>query len=209
MPDPKQSSAQPSAPDSGEAPEGPTAPAPDDNPFAAPPEGRPDQPWRPRHSDAGPTGPTGPTGPMGPFGPGQPPQQPAPRWDPTDPVQRRARYALLSGMWAFFFTLFHVPAMGLLLGSLAMYWGFSSLRAKPTPPAPGTPTPPVRPQTTPAVAGLLTAALALILTASTYAMQIAYKDFYVCRDDALTKSAALKCNDLLPPPLRDLMGVKP
>ncbi|MCB5911757.1 hypothetical protein [Streptomyces pinistramenti] len=53
------------------------------------------------------------------------------RWDPTDPAQRRARYALLAGMWAFFFVLFSLPEVSLLLGALAIYWGISSLRAKP------------------------------------------------------------------------------
>lgn len=243
MPDPNQSSStQPSAPEG------------DDNPFAAPPEGRPDQPWRPRRPDGGSGDPDGTGGPgaggpgsgdpsggpgsgtggwsgqgpghQGPdsrwsgYGPGQgpgrgpgdgrepsDPSQGPPRWDPTDPAQRRARYALLSGMWAFFFTLFGIPSMGLLLGSLAMYWGISSLRSGPTKPA--TPDgPAVRPLTTAAISGLLTAGLALVLTAGTYAMQLAYKDFYVCRDDALTKTAELKCNTLLPDPLRNLIGVK-
>lgn len=53
------------------------------------------------------------------------------RWDPTDPVQRRARFALLAGMWGFFFGLFDFPSVALLLGALALYWGVSSLRAKP------------------------------------------------------------------------------
>jgi hypothetical protein len=51
------------------------------------------------------------------------------RWDPTDPAQRRARYALLSGMWAFFFVLFGWSYVALLLGALALYWGISALRA--------------------------------------------------------------------------------
>ncbi|NDZ80316.1 hypothetical protein G3I19_17650 [Streptomyces sp. SID10853] len=55
------------------------------------------------------------------------------RWDPKDPAQRRARYALLAGMWAFFFALFNLPEIGLLLGALAVYWGVSALRAKPQP----------------------------------------------------------------------------
>ncbi len=58
------------------------------------------------------------------------------RWDPTDPAQRRARYALLSGMWAFFFSLFGWRDLALLLGALALYWGISSLRAKPGQPDP-------------------------------------------------------------------------
>ncbi|MYV93762.1 hypothetical protein GT350_26580, partial [Streptomyces sp. SID1034] len=68
-------------------------------------------------------------------GPGQnPPPPPGLRWDPTDPAQRRARYALLSGMWAFFFALFDMPEVALLLGALGLYWAISSLRAKPKPP---------------------------------------------------------------------------
>ncbi|MFJ1599369.1 hypothetical protein [Streptomyces sp. NPDC088261] len=50
------------------------------------------------------------------------------RWDPTDPFQRRARYALLAGMWAFFFSLFDLTEIALLLGALGVYWGISSLR---------------------------------------------------------------------------------
>ncbi|MGW0395559.1 hypothetical protein ACWDYJ_32740 [Streptomyces sp. NPDC003042] len=166
----------------------------DDNPFAAPPEGRPDQPWQPR--DGGGTQGPGPSGP-GPSGPG--PSGPAPegpaRWDPMDPLQRRARYALLAGMWGFFFGIFGIPSMGLMLGALAMYWGISALRAKP---APQPPDPAARPQRAAAVSGLVTASLALALAASSYALQITYKDFYVCREDALTRTAELQCNTLLP-----------
>ncbi|MFE3632497.1 hypothetical protein [Streptomyces goshikiensis] len=180
-------------------------PSTDDNPFAAPPEGRPDQPWEPR--DGGGDGRDGdrdrrgvdPEGGSG--GPA--------RWDPTDPVQRRARYAMLSGMWGFFFGIFGIPSMGLLLGALALYWGITALRGRPAAPAPtdGTPPPPsglaafgpaARPQRTAAISGLVTASLAILLAASSYAVQLAYKDFYVCRDDALTKTAELQCNTLLP-----------
>lgn len=104
----------------------------DDNPFAAPPEGRPDQPWQPRGDVGGPGG----TDPKGPDTEGRG-RGPA-RWDPTDPLQRRARYALLAGMWGFFFGIFGIPSVGLLLGTLAMYWGISALRAKPAPTASGT-----------------------------------------------------------------------
>ncbi|RSS75523.1 hypothetical protein [Streptomyces sp. WAC06614] len=188
----------------------------DDNPFAAPPEGRPDQPWQPRdgadaHERRGEGG-----------GPGQGPGGGGPiRWDPTDPVQRRARYALLAGMWGFFFGLFGIPAMGLLLGALAMYWGVSALRAKRGPAEAGAALAAVgaagagsaaprreeglaalgdaaRPQRTAAVSGLVTATLALLLAAGSYTVQLVYKDFYVCRDDALTQAAELQCNDLLP-----------
>ncbi|MFJ3928264.1 hypothetical protein [Streptomyces sp. NPDC090022] len=177
----------------------------DDNPYAAPPEGRPDQPWQPReganeHERRGGGGDQG----QGPSGGG-----PA-RWDPTDPLQRRARYALLAGMWGFFFGLFGIPSVGLLLGALALYWGISALRAK-RDPSEETPagTPPradglaalgeaARPQRTAAIGGLVTASLAILLAASSYTVQLVYKDFHVCRDDALTQTAALQCNDLLP-----------
>ncbi|MFG2618358.1 hypothetical protein ACGFXC_12105 [Streptomyces sp. NPDC048507] len=180
-------------------------PSTDDNPFAAPPEGRPDQQWQPRQPqrphDGGGSG-QGPSEPGGPEGPA--------RWDPMDPLQRRARYALLSGMWGFFFGIFGIPSMGLLLGALAVYWGVSALRGRPATQAdPATDTPPrpgglaalgpaARPQRAAAVSGLVAAALALLLAASSYALQLAYKDFYVCRDDALTRTAELQCNDLLP-----------
>lgn len=192
----------------------------DDNPFAAPPEGRPDQPWQPRRgadgSDGGPGG-----GGQDPKGDGGGRGGPA-RWDPTDPIQRRARYALLAGMWGFFFGIFGIPSVGLLLGALALYWGISALRGRPATPAPGSnPNPDpdsgeagrggaggggglaalgeaARPQRTAAVSGLVTATLAILLALSSYAVQLAYKDFYVCREDALTNTAELQCNSLLP-----------
>ncbi|WP_030154833.1 hypothetical protein [Streptomyces sp. NRRL S-244] len=187
----------------------------DDNPFAAPPEGRPDQPWQPRSSGDGDGG-----GHPG-EDPGSGPGGPA-RWDPTDPIQRRARYALLAGMWGFFFGIFGIPSVGLLLGALALYWGISGLRGKPAAaasssaaavdaltgraPAPAPAPqgglaalgPAARPQRTAAIGGLVTASLAILLALSSYGLQLAYKDFYVCREDALTKSAELQCNNLLP-----------
>ncbi|MFJ6794827.1 hypothetical protein [Streptomyces sp. NPDC091268] len=206
-------------------------PSTDDNPFAAPPEGRPDQPWRPRGGDHGdgdrPAHGQDPAGPgRGPgSGPGQGSGDDGPgRWDPTDPIQRRARYALLAGMWGFFFGIFGIPSVGLLLGALALYWGVGALRGVPAPaaltrasvdqieggaPAPAEGAQPARgglaalgaaarPQRTAAVSGLVTASLAILLAASSYALQLTYKDFYVCRDDALTRTAELQCNDLLP-----------
>ncbi|MFG2723301.1 hypothetical protein ACGFW5_34135 [Streptomyces sp. NPDC048416] len=257
----------------------------DDNPFAPPPEGRPDQPWRPRHPTPGDGGHQGgqgspwgsqwsnqqpgrapggfgqrPERPEG--GPGKnPPPAPGLRWDPTDPAQRRARYALLSGMWAFFFALFDMPEIALLLGALGLYWAISALRAKPKPkpaqepaagsgagagvgvgagggtgagpgagtgagagafaaapsapqhaprPVPGaTPRPaPGKQQVTAAVTGLVTAVLALMVVASSFTMQIVYRDYYSCVDDALTKTGQLSCNDLLPEKLVPLFGVK-
>ncbi|MGW1772936.1 hypothetical protein [Streptomyces sp. NPDC002104] len=209
----------------------------DDNPFAAPPEGRPDQLWEPRaggdgrdRQDPG-------------SGPGADPGSGPARWDPTDPIQRRARYALLAGMWGFFFGVFGIPSMGLLLGALALYWGISALRGVPAKPsgdgaqdasgparttgasaadvgtgtgrtaaaepaagaAPGAARgglaamgAAARPQRTAATSGLVTASLAILLALSSYAVQLTYKDFYVCKQDALTKAAELQCNDLLP-----------
>lgn len=197
----------------------------DDNPFAAPPEGRPDQPWQPRSGGDGDDG----NG----DGPGNSPKDgtgkggPA-RWDPKDPIQRHARYALLAGMWGFFFGIFGIPSVGLLLGALALYWGISALRGKPAAPAStaatvadvsgsgagmarsATPQPAAaqgglaalgaaaRPQRTAAVSGLVAASLAILLALSSYGLQLAYKDFYVCRDDALTAAGELECNGLLP-----------
>ncbi|MFB7516893.1 hypothetical protein [Streptomyces sp. NPDC056144] len=273
----------------------------DNNPFAPPPEGRPDQPWQPRRpegsgddtsgSDAGspsgsPSGSPDSSGPSdgrwsprqpgpsrdgfgrgpsregpegGPGGPGQdgPGRGPAMRWDPTDPAQRRARYAILAGMWAFFFAIFSIPELALLLGALALYWGISSLRSKPREaegvsptsqgtggtatstegpagpagPGPATGAPagagatagrgaagpgaagpgapsPLRSMRTAAISGLVAASVALMIVAVGFTMQLVYKDFYECRDDALTHAGELACNDLLPKPLRDGFGVR-
>lgn len=137
----------------------------EDNPFAPPPEGRPDQPWRPRHQ-AGHDGPSredgsgqdgesgrgrpgagwgsrwsnsqpgrqgggfGGPGQNGPDdrGDGPGPGGPRLRWDPTDPLQRNARYALHAGIWALFFALINVPEGAILLGLPALYWGAHALR---------------------------------------------------------------------------------
>ncbi|MFJ8850209.1 hypothetical protein [Streptomyces sp. NPDC102437] len=256
----------------------------DENPFAAPPENRPDQPWQPRRPSNTGNGNGGgngddsseggssedrpawggqwssrqpgrqsggfggrPGGQGGSNGQGGPEGSPGGlRWDPTDPAQRRARYALLGGMWAFFFALFDLPEVALLLGALSVYWAISSLRAKPRSAsataadgsgrasdparasgpdratgaaaagrapaagsAPGAPaTPGGRQQTTAAVSGLVTALLALSIVATTYTMQLVYRDYYTCVNDALTKTGQLSCNDLLPKPLEPFFGVK-
>jgi hypothetical protein len=71
-----------------------------------------------------------------PVRPGQGSQQPGgglppgTRFDPADPVQRHARYALLAGLWGIFFAFFGLSELSLLLGSLALYWGISSLRGQ-------------------------------------------------------------------------------
>ncbi|MFG2786825.1 hypothetical protein [Streptomyces sp. NPDC048419] len=208
----------------------------EDNPFAPPPEGTPDKPWRPRRpaggsgdgSDGDGNSPWGsqwsdrqPGRSPGGFGerPGGPPAGPegqggntpgqGMRWDPSDPAQRRARYALLCGMWAFFFALFSWPYVALLLGALALYWGVSALRAKngaeesSHDPAAG------RPRTTAAVTGLVTASLALALVAATFTAQLVYSDYYSCTNDALTSQAKQSCSDLLPKELRGLLGTNP
>ncbi|MFD3626218.1 hypothetical protein [Streptomyces sp. NPDC058698] len=200
----------------------------EDNPFAPPPEGTPDRPWQPRHPSGGEGGGRSPWGrnwsdrqpgrssggfgdrprggPEGGQGPG--PQTPGPRWDPKDPSQRRARYALLCGMWAFFFALFSWPYVALLLGALAMYWAISALRAKPRGQDPDSPAPEQkgRPQTTAAVSGLVTASLALALVAASFTAQLVYSDYYTCTNDALTEQARQGCGDLLPEELRGLLS---
>ncbi|MER6061619.1 hypothetical protein ABT167_10445 [Streptomyces sp. NPDC001792] len=212
----------------------------DDNPFAPPPEGTPDRPWQPRHPEGSQgsghgTGHGGGHGGGSPWGdqwsdrqpgrspggfgerPGGGPQGPGGtggpggmRWDPTDPAQRRARYALLSGMWAVFFALFSWTYVALLLGALALYWGISALRAKPRGANPDTPAPPPgagRPQATAAIGGLVTASLALVLVASTFTVQFVYRDYYTCVNDALTHEAKQSCDQLLPQELRGVLGV--
>lgn len=207
------------------------------NPFAAPPEGRPDQPWRPRT----PTGDSGddegkdsgggrwsdrqPGRSPNPFGSGSRDGsgdgRPAgPRWDPRDPGQRRARYALLSGMWSFFFALFNWPSVALLLGALSVYWGVTSLKMRGKPAeatagkdrapgekAPATTEAGTRQQTTAAVSGLVTAGLGLALVAALFGARIVYSDYYTCMDDALTNATRDSCEELLPKDLRPLLGV--
>ncbi|MGW4271665.1 hypothetical protein ACWEGQ_04710 [Streptomyces seoulensis] len=142
----------------------------------------------------------GPEKPDGGPGPGM-------RWDPTDPAQRRARFALLCGMWAFFFALFSWPYVALLLGALALYWGISALRAKPRRSGPDAPAPEGRPQITAAVTGLVTASLALVLVATGFAAQFVYSDYYSCMNDALTNEAKQSCDQHLPQELRGVLGV--
>ncbi|MFE0249684.1 hypothetical protein [Streptomyces sp. NPDC059010] len=200
-----------------------------DNPFAPPPEGTPDRPWQPRPQGSSGEG-DGDESPWGnqwsdrqpgrsPGGFGDRPRggQDGPgggspgtgmRWDPTDPAQRRARFALLSGMWAFFFALFSWPYVALLLGALALYWGISSLRTKPRTPDPDSPAPQTsgRPQTTAAVSGLVTASLAIAVVAAGFTAQMVYSDYYTCTNDALTNEAKQSCNELLPEQLRGVLG---
>ncbi|MER7697470.1 MULTISPECIES: hypothetical protein [unclassified Streptomyces] len=159
-----------------------------------------------------------------------------PRWDPKDPAQRRARYAVLGGMWAFFFALFDFPEIALLLGALSTYWAISALRTpmktssatdrtaaggagtavagtgtgadgdSATSAAPQSVS--RRQQTTAAVSGLVTGLLALLIVLTTFTVQLVYRDYYTCVNDALTKTGAVACNDQLPKPLEPLFGVK-
>ncbi|PNG19926.1 hypothetical protein [Streptomyces cahuitamycinicus] len=232
-------SSPPDAPSGGDGGEERGRGSQEDNPFAPPPEGTPDRPWQPRRPsgddaqdsqdsrgggpDRSPWGSrwsdrqpgrssggfgdrprSGPDGQGGGQGGGQ-----NGRWDPTDPAQRRARYALLSGMWAFFFALFSWPYVALLLGALALYWAISALRAKPRRTAdPDTPAPEQqgsRPQTTAAVSGLVTASLAIALVAASFTAQLVYRDYYTCTTDALTNEAKQSCSELLPEQLRGLL----
>ncbi|MFI1357043.1 hypothetical protein ACH4TV_26190 [Streptomyces sp. NPDC020898] len=234
----------PSGKKNGETGDGQGSAAPDDNPFAPPPEGSPDKPWQPRRpagddDSAGQSGDGGRSpwgsqwsdrqpgrapggfgersgrsgGQGGPEGPGDG-QGTNPRWDPTDPAQRHARYALLCGMWAFFFALFSWPYVALLLGALALNWGISALRAKPRTPNPDDPAPVPsqgpggarRPQTTAAISGLVTASLALAMVAATFSLQFVYRDYYTCTNDALTNTAKQDCDRLLPKELRGVFG---
>lgn len=65
-----------------------------------------------------------------------------------------------------------------------------------------------RQQTTAAVSGLVTALIALAIVATSFTVQLVYRDYYTCVNDALTKSGQVACNDLLPKPLEPLFGVK-
>ncbi|WP_055524083.1 hypothetical protein [Streptomyces graminilatus] len=224
--------------DTGANGDGRGSTAQDDNPFAAPPEGTPDKPWQPRRpagddasgdgghspwgsqwSDRQPGRSPGvfgdrsgrPGGPQGPEGQGDGPGG-NPRWDPADPAQRQARYALLSGMWAFFFVLYGWQYVALLLGALALHWGISSLRAKPRTADPDTPAPPQgtgvggRQQRTAAISGLVTASLALSMVAASFSLQFVYRDYFTCTNDALTTTAQKACADQLPKQLRNVLG---
>lgn len=220
------------------------------DPFAPPPKGAPDRPWQPRRpphdSDGNGGGQGGDQGDRwssrqperhdpssGPFGtppggrpgqgPGGPGRSQGPRFDVTDPAQRRARYALLAGMWGLFFGLFSMEQVALLLGVLALYWGVSSLRAKPKPKAATDPaaapqpTPPVdspylrvqqKPQFTAALSGIIAGTVALAIVGATFAFQLAYRDYYSCVNDALTQPARQACSNLLPQQLRPMLGAQ-
>ncbi|MDH6140779.1 MULTISPECIES: hypothetical protein [Kitasatospora] len=160
----------------------------------------PPHPWSPNWQGGG--GPGWPTPPQGP---------PQPKFDPTDPVHRRARYALTSGMAALFSGLYGLQELALLFGALALYWGVSALRAGTKAPAatePGNPpaTPPAgwpyaqrsRPQVPAALGGLLTGGVAVALVLGSFLLQLAYQPYYTCVNDALTVQASQSCDNLAP-----------
>ncbi|RMI33804.1 hypothetical protein [Streptomyces triticirhizae] len=214
-------------------------PGEEDNPFAPPPEGQPEQPWRPRHPEGGSGngrdsgsgdglgddsdrrprwggqwGRRQPGRGGGPFGgPGGDRQGEdggnGRRWDPEDPVQRHARYAVLAGMWGVFAGLLSWEWLGLLLGALALYWGISALRGGPRdaegrPPAP---TPDGRrPQRGSAIAGVVLASLSLLIVAASYSAQLVYKEYFDCVSDSLTAPSKAACEEHLPSQLRSIFG---
>ncbi|SOD61982.1 hypothetical protein SAMN06297387_104152 [Streptomyces zhaozhouensis] len=193
-------------------------PSEEDNPFAPPPEGQPDRPWRPRRPDddsgdergSGDGSKPGWGGPFGrrPRGEGDDDRN-GRRWDPNDPVQRHARYAVLAGMWGVFAGLLSWEWLGLLLGALALYWGISALRGGPRdaegrPPAP---TPDGRrPQRGSAIAGVVLAGVALAIVAASYTAQLVYKDYFDCVSDSLTAPSKAACEKDLPSQLRPIFG---
>jgi hypothetical protein len=223
------------------SPPQPSPPQQDGNPFAPPPEDAVEQPWQPRkpedHGDQPGPGPSGQWSDRQParqagglgrrpeHGPGSPGPDGNPRFDPTDPAQRRARYALLSGMWGLFCSaLLGWTSVALLLGVLALYWGISSLRMKPEQRAEaraaaaaalsgaGVPPPPPsggmrddKPQRTAAVSGIVSGGMAISLVAATFTAQFVYRDYYTCTRDALTSASREACADLLPAPLRSVL----
>jgi hypothetical protein len=244
----------------------PERPGAEDNPFAPPPEGRPDQPWQPRlpRGDRDPDAsgedggaapdrdsgrdsapdqdqrqrwgsqwsrrqpgrqdggfgdpPSGSDGGPGGFG--------ARGWDPSDPAQRHARYAVLGGMWGVLTGLLGWDWLALLLGALALYWGISALRGGPKEsaeardrrvaaltgrapgPAPARPAPPggERPQRAAAVSGIVLASAALLIVAATYTFQLVYRDYFSCVEDALTSPSRAACETHLPSELRPYLG---
>jgi hypothetical protein len=218
-----------------------------DNPFAPPPEDAPEQPWQPRHPDGSshedqpqdedqpPSGQRpvwgsqwssqqpgrhgGGLGGPRPDGP-RPAPPGGPRFDPTDPAQRRARYALLCGMWALFCALLGWTPVSLLLAALALYWGISSLRMKPearaaartaaaaalSVPEPPRPSGEEKPHRTAAISGVVTSGIALALIATSFTAHLVYDDYYTCTRDALTSTSRDACADLLPQHLRPYLG---
>jgi hypothetical protein len=49
------------------------------------------------------------------------------------------------------------------------------------------------------------AAASLMIVATTYTVQLVYKDYYDCVDDALTEPSREACDDLLPSQIRPFL----
>ncbi|MDJ0340553.1 hypothetical protein QMK19_11080 [Streptomyces sp. H10-C2] len=169
-----------------------------------------------------------PTGPDTP--PGGSPQPTGPRFDPTDPAQRRSRYALVCGGWGLIFAILGWTEIALLLGALALYWGISALRMKPedraaaraeavaalaesgadTGPRPTPTAGPASQRSFAAAAwsGIITSGVALAIVATSFTFQFVYEDYYTCKRDALTTPAGDACRDLLPKPLRPILDTR-
>jgi hypothetical protein len=54
----------------------------------------------------------------------------------------------------------------------------------------------------------VTGCLALAIVAATFTLQIVYRDYFTCVDDALTQSSRQSCEDLLPKDLRPLLSTQ-
>jgi hypothetical protein len=164
----------------------------------------PPHPWSPNLQGGGGSG--WPTPPQG---------APQPRFDANDPVHRRSRYALAGGMGALFCGLWGYLEFSLLFGVLALYWGVSTLRATRKEAAakaaesaaaarPGEAQSSwpfgqrVAPQIPAALGGLITGGVAVALVLGTFGLNLAYKSYFTCEDDALTQSATQSCSDLAP-----------
>ncbi|MEV4611849.1 hypothetical protein AB0K43_04495 [Kitasatospora sp. NPDC049258] len=183
------------------------------NPFAPPPADAPDQPWQPRLPTAAPPNPpqegegsdeqpqVPPPHPWSPgYRGGWSPPQPAPKFDPNDPAQRRARYALSAGVGGLFCLLLGIFYVSLLLGALAVYWAVSSLRAGRTGAvAPAGPQP-SQPQAPAALSGLFTGAVAVLFTLGWFGTLIYYNDYVVCVQDSPTAEASHSCRTSDPAP---------
>jgi hypothetical protein len=120
-------------------------------------------------------------------------------------------------MAALFSGINSLQELALLFGALALYWGVSALRAGTREPAatqPGTESAPPprtappaawppypqrsRPQLPAALGGLITGGVAVALVLGSFALQLAYKPYYTCVNDALTTQATQSCDNLAP-----------
>ncbi|MEU5385304.1 hypothetical protein [Kitasatospora cineracea] len=171
------------------------------NPFAPPPPGAPDQPWRPRTPRPPASGPQPDGSPdedrpqPPPWGhrPDQDPQQPAPP-KPDDPAQRTARNALLSGFAALLTVLFGLYWLAFPLSLLAVWYAVAVLRTPAEPVSDPFAPRPVRPQVPAALGALLTGGLALVVSLSVFTIQFAYHDYLDCRTASVTQEAARSCS---------------